>query len=245
MPADSTVAKLVEKQMRNWELARRQVRRVERRPEEKQVEDFITISREVGAGGAAVAQRLGDQLGWPVFDKEILRHMAKDDQVRTRLYEKMDERDANWLESVLRWLLEGEFRKEDYFHRLSETVLALARQGPGIFLGRAADRVLPQDRGLRVRLVAPEEQRVAEFAQRNQCDEDAARDRISDLERERTEFTRRHFDQADDAPLRFDVVLNRGRFSVDETVEVISAALRLRQGRATSTGDGAGRLPAS
>jgi cytidylate kinase len=154
--------------------------------------------------------------------------MAGDDQVRARLYEKMDERDTSWLESVLRWLLQGEFRKEDYFHRLSETVLALARQGPAIFLGRGMDFILPQDRGLRVRLLAPEETCIREYARQNQCDEKSAQARIERIERERAEFIRQCFGKTKADPLRFDLILNLGRVSQDDAVELIVKALRLR-----------------
>ncbi|MFQ5807030.1 MAG: AAA family ATPase [Phycisphaerae bacterium] len=234
MPSDSTTAKLVEKQMRNWEIARQQRPQVERDQGQKQVEDFVTISREVAAGGYAVAEQLGRRLGWPVFDKEILQYMAGDNQVRARLYEKMDERDTNWLESVLRWLLQGEFRKEDYFHRLSEAVLALARQGPAVFLGRCADLILPADRGLRVRLLAPEETRVREHARRNRCDEKTARAQIEHIEHERAEFCRRVFgpDRAA-CPTRFDLTLNLGRVSQNDAVELIVTTLRLRGAQPT------------
>ena len=230
MHPDSATAKLVEKQMRNWEITRQQRLDVEKEVRhERQVADFITVSRAVGSTGTQVAQQLAERLGWPLFDKEILQHMAGDDHVRARLYEDMDERDTNWLESALRWLLQGEFRTEDYFYRLSETVLALARQGPAIFLGRGVDFVLPPDRGLRVRFLAPETTRISEFARQNQCDERAAQARIEEIERERTEYVRRYFGKVKADPARFDLLINLGRVSQDEAVELVLTALRLRR----------------
>ncbi len=228
MTRDSTKAKLVEKQMRNWEITRQQRLDVEKHKQVKEVADFVTISRAVGSAGGRVAHRLAERLGWPLFDKEILQHMAGDNQVRTRLYEKMDERDTGWLESMMRNLLQGEFRKEDYFYRLSETILTLARQGPAVFLGRGADFVLPQDRGLRVRLLAPEKTRVREFAKQAQCDERVARARIDRIERERVEFIRQFFGKQKADPMRFDLMINLGRVTHDEAIEMIITALRLR-----------------
>lgn len=229
MPHDSAIAKLVEKQMRNWEITRQQRLDTDKESrQEQQVADFVTVSRAVGSTGGQVARRLAERLGWPLFDKELLQHMAGDDHVRARLYEDMDERDTSWLESALRWLLHGEFRQEDYFYRLSETVLALARQGPAVYLGRGVDLILPQDRGLRVRFLAPEKNRVAEFARRNQCDEKTARDRIEGIERERADYCRRYLGRARDDPTRFDVLINLGRVSQDEAVALILEALRLR-----------------
>ena len=164
--ARSEVAKIVEKQMRNWELSRAQ--RVPPQPYAPPCDvcDFVCISRAVGSGGSQVATLLGEQLGWPMFDREILQVMARDDKVRTRLFEHLDERDVGWLEDAVRWLIRGASRPEDYFHRLTETILALARQGRAVFLGRGADLILPRDRGLRVRIIASIGRRAESLAAR-------------------------------------------------------------------------------
>jgi cytidylate kinase len=226
------LSRLVEAQMRNWELAARVQRAaLQKAPgseEDKPVMDFVAISRWVGAGGYEVAGLLGEKLGWPVFDKQILRAMAGDDQVRARLYESMDERDEGWLEGVMRWLTQGEFRRDDYFHRLGETVLALARKGPVIILGRGADLILPQECGLRVRIVAPHEQRVTTYAGRNRLDEKDAEAEMERVARERADFVRNHFGRDPTDPLRFDLILNLGRITADQAVELILCALRQR-----------------
>ncbi len=50
------IADLVERQMRNWELARRQ-RLAVAAPATKQVEDFVCVSRQVGVDDKEVAGR--------------------------------------------------------------------------------------------------------------------------------------------------------------------------------------------
>ena len=222
------LAKIVEKQMRNWELSRSQ--RHEPKPTEsaREVEDFVTISRMVGAGGRQTAMQLGERLDWPVFDREILQTMAGDDQVRTRLYEWLDERDLGWIEDTLRWLLEGEFRKDDYFRRLSETVLAIARQGRAIFLGRGADLLLPRERGLRVHLVASREVCVHRLAQRNKISDALASAEVDRIQRERTDFVRGQFGTTAAEITRHDLMLNTERFTTPEVVELICHSLRVR-----------------
>ena len=134
------MARAVERQMRHWELARAQSPAP--KPDEKSAAPFVTISRLVGAGGFEIATQLAERLEWPIFDREILQTMADDDRVRTRLYEQMDERDMSWLDGAVRWLIRGELNKDDYFRRLTETVLTIARQGPAVFLGRGVDLIL-------------------------------------------------------------------------------------------------------
>ncbi len=222
------IARLIEKQMRIWELARAQRPEPEKAEPDRQVEDFVAISRMVGAGGHLIAAELSERLGWPVFDRELMQAMAGDDQVRARLYESLDERDRGWLEDSLRWALQDEFRKDDYAQRLSETILAVARQGHAIFLGRGADLVLPRERGLRVHLVAPQDVCVRRYAQRTNITEAAAKAEVERIQQERDDFLRRRFGPATDEPARHDMVLDAGRFTIEQVVELICAALKIR-----------------
>jgi len=224
----SSISKVVEKQMRNWELARAQ--RVPAQPgtAPPPVAEFVSISRSVGSGGSEVAHRLGERLGWPVFDREILQAMAGDDQVRARLYEAMDEREQSWLESALRWIIAGEFREDTYFYRLNETVLALARRGRAVFLGRASDLILPRDCGLRVRITASLERRAATLAARSGMSETLARAEVEQTDADRAEFRRRHFGKNANDPTRFDLTVNMDRFTPPQAVEIILTALAQR-----------------
>ena len=223
---EPAVAKLVEKQMRNWELRKAQ-RLAVPEPERDEVEDFIAISRAVGAGGRELARKLGEALAWPVFDKEILDAMAGSDEFRRALYDSMDERDLGWCEETLRWLMQPEFVKNDYFHRLTKTILSLARQGQGVFLGRGAHLILPQDRGFRVRLVAPLEKRIQYLAEVQNLTLAQARADVERIERERAEFIRHHFRSETADATCHDLTLNLDRISLDQAVELVLATQAL------------------
>jgi cytidylate kinase len=222
------LTKVVEKQMRNWELARIQRPRPQPDQTPPEVAAFVAFSRTLASGGSQVATLLGERLGWPVFDREILQAMAGDDRVRTQLYEQLDEHDVSWLEATARWLIQGELRKDDYFHRLTETVLALARQGHAVFLGRGADLVLPRDRGLRVRVTAALERRAEQLAARSRMSPALALAEVERVDRERVEFRRNHFGPAANEVCRHDLVLNLDRFTHEQAVELILMAMRQR-----------------
>lgn len=221
------LARVIEKQMRNWEIARAQ--RLERSaapPEE--VVEFLTIANIVGAGGKEAASTVSEKLGWPLFDRQILTAMAGDDELRGRLYESMDERDLGWFENVFRSMMEEEFRKNDYFHRLTETVLFIARQGPAIFVGRSADLILPKNRGLRVKIIASLDRCVANFADRNGVTIEQARSEVARIENGRRDFIRHHFHIDGHDPTRFDLLLNVERLTTSQAVGIILAAMKLR-----------------
>lgn len=221
------LSRVIEKQMRNWELGRMQ------RPEvfvtrRQEFAPFVTIANICGAGGGEVAQALSERLGWPVFDREILTLMARDDNVRESIYRSMDERDLNWFENVFRTLVQQEFRKNDYFHRLTQVVLWLARQGPAIYIGRSVDLILPQDKGLRVKIVAPMERCIDNFVRFSNVSREQARREIERIERERREFVENHFHIDPQTATRFDLQIRVDRFTTSQVVDLIVCAMKAR-----------------
>lgn len=221
------LTRLIERQMRNWELGRSQ-REMDPAAPGQVVQDFVSISRQEGTPGSEVATVLARALNWPLFDREILKAMSGDDEMRERIYASMDERDMNWWEEALRAFAQPELGRNDYFRRLTETVLSLARQGSAVFLGRAADLILPRTTGLRVRLVAPLDMRIQSYARVHGLSQAQARTEIETVEAERRAFVHKHFgvDVAD--PVRSDLVINTGYFSHLQAVEMILAARHTR-----------------
>lgn len=226
---DLGLDRAVERQLRRWEIAGHQ------HPmggaAGREVAEFIALSNAAGAGGDEIGAALGSRLGWPVFDREILQAMADNDDVRARLYHSMDERDLGWFEETFRSLLQQEFRKNDYFHRLTETVLCLALKGPGIFLGRGVDLILPATRGLRVKVIASRQRRIENFANRMGTTVAHASAEIDRIEQERRDFFRNHFHADADDCTRFDLVINVERFTCDHASGLILAALKMQTRR--------------
>lgn len=221
------IGRIVERQMQNWEFARAQRHEPIRGQTAPDVCDFVSVSRTVASGGGEVARLLAERLKWPLFDREILREMARSDRTRGTLYERLDERDVSWLEQTLRAIIVAPFQRDDYFHRLTETVLALARNAPAVFLGRGCDLMLTRDRGLRVQITASLKKRIQTFALRTNTPEALAAPEVERIDRERAEFRRQHFgDTANDAA-RHDLVVVMDRFAPAQAVELIVAAMKL------------------
>ncbi len=225
---DPNLSRHFEKKMRNWELARCQHPGHDPR---QQVADFITVANNVGAGGGDIADSLGQELGWPVLGRELLTTMAHDDDARFELYRSMDERDLGWLEETIRTMVDQGFRKNDYFHKLVETVLCLARKGPAVFVGRSADLILPRHCGLRLKLVASREYCTRNFAVRNEIGPERARAEVARIETERSDFIRHHFHLEPTDPVRFDLLINVERFTIRQVIEMVlqAHAARLAQ----------------
>jgi hypothetical protein len=234
LTGESGIAHAVEQQMRNWELGREQRPR-RATAERPQVEDFVCISRMVGLEVREVVSRLAERLRWPFFDRELLSLMAGDDEIRQRLYQTLDHRDLTWWEAIASPFLVGHYVVDDFFHRLCDTVLTLARQSSAIFVGRGIDLILPADHGLRVWLVASVPTRLESLRRRYQLTAAEARQVLELQEAERREFFRRHFHLEPSDPARFDLTLNLDRLDPDAAADLILATrARLSTSRATA-----------
>jgi cytidylate kinase len=85
--------------------------------------------------------------------------------------------------------------------------------------------MLPPDRCLRLRIIAPRQIRIKNFARRHDITHQEAEHRIIRTESERRAFVRKYFNAAIDDPLNYDMVLNTGRMDVKAAVRGIRGAL--------------------
>src|SRR5438445_207692 len=87
----------------------------------------IALTRETGAYGRAVANDVGQELGWPVYDHELLEQIAREMKMRVDVLERVDERQRSWLLDSLEALGSGPALSEGgYVHHLKEVLFSLA-----------------------------------------------------------------------------------------------------------------------
>ena len=233
----SSMPQLVEKSCQHWE-ARRQATAAQRNGVPQASPVFtVALSREVGTDGTAVAQEVGKQLGWHVYDHELLEHIAKEMGLRTALLESVDEKNQSWLLETVEAFASvptqsdwGAFVSESEFvHKLVQTVLALGVHGECVIVGRGAPFILPAATTLRVRLVGPIRERVKALSRKLNISESEAARQVRTTDRERNDFVQDHFLKDPTDPRYYDLVLNATSLSKIETAELIVDALRRRQ----------------
>ncbi len=189
----------------------------------------IAISREAGTRGPVVARALGARLGWKVYDQELLEMVARELHVRVKLLENVDERHVTWLqESVESFAAVPAVREGKYVRHLIETMLSLAAHGRCVIVGRGSPFVLPPATTLRVRLVAPVEDRIANVSHDQNLARHEAAKFIERTDRERMQFVRMHFLRDSTDPRQYDLFLNVSQFSADECADLAIAALQLK-----------------
>lgn len=188
---------------------------------------YISISREAGAGGLMIARIVGEQLGWDVLDKELLELMADRYNMPRDMLEIVDETRANWFYDVLGAFLDARIVSHDSFvYHLERIIYLAALHGEVVLVGRGAQFVLPRTSGIAARIIKPRPARIRSMMARYRISQQAAADRIDELDKHRREFCRRHFHHDLENPAEYDVIVNTERLSDQAAAELIVAAFR-------------------
>lgn len=196
----------------------------------------IAISRDAGANGSAIATEIGERLGWPVYDRELIHRIASEMGLRTDLLESVDEKHrGRWKEFINTLSVMPNSKLGSYNRHLVEILLSLAAHGNCIIVGRGAAQVLPEPTTLRVRLVGPVKARIEVVRQRRGISREEATRWVEMTDRERAGFVQEQFHKDPHDPSQYDVILNSTRFSKTECVDFIIEALHRLQAHVAST----------
>lgn len=193
----------------------------------KQREKYVvTVSRNCGAQGKQTAQMLADRLGVRCCDREILEGVASRAHVDVDLVNTLDEHvkgiEGNWWQSLFKG---KSLSRQQYYHHLVKVVLSISRNG-GVIVGRGAHLILGPERAFRVRIVGSLSRCAERVAARESLDIEAARQRVLEVDRDRSEYIRELYDvDVEDASF-YDLILNSDRFGAESMVESILFAMQ-------------------
>jgi cytidylate kinase len=190
----------------------------------------LLISRECGTGSTLLAEKIGEELGWNVFDSRIVDEIAKAAHVHQRLVQSVDERVHSYWEQSWRELLLEDLTDRGYLHHLGEVITALGHQGSVIIVGRGAQYLLPPECALRVRLVAPIESRICRIAGLEKLSPEEARMKIKMADSKRASFVWKVFKKDIGAPLNHDLVINTGELGLENAARIVRVALHEKLG---------------
>ena len=154
----------------------------------------ITIGRQFGSGGKAVADSLGEKLGFPVYDNELITKAAQDSGFSAEFFAQSDEKKRFFSLSAIfasSWFSDTENYMSDkgLFKIQCETIRRIAEQGPAIIVGRCSDYVL-RDRGntLDIFLTSSLEKRAGRVAERQNISLEEALMIVENKDRSREEY---------------------------------------------------------
>ena len=186
---------------------------------------IVTIGRQHGSDGHAVADALAKELGVPCYSKEIVDRTAKSANLSRDVVRSYDEKRVSPF-----FITDTPFFGASEIYRLNtqiasaqfDTIRSLADEGDAVFVGRCADYVL-RNRGdlLRVFIMADLPYRVKSLMARYGLSEDQARKRARVVDKDRASYYSYYTDQSWGESGSYDLCLNVARLGVDGCVKTI------------------------
>src|SRR5258707_13325361 len=165
---------------------------------------IITIEREYGCGGGALAAQLSERLGWKLWDRDLTEEIARmanvDCSAVMRCDERMDSRfhrvaKAFWRGSYERGSrLENQVFDADCMVSMMEQIAPrIAKEGNAVVVGRGAPFFLrEQPDAFHVFLYAPRAEKIRRLMQEGTSKSDAE-DVVDTVDRERIAFVKHYF----------------------------------------------------
>lgn len=203
----------------------------------------IVIGRQFGSGGHEIGVKLAEKLGIPLYDKEILAHIAEEQGVTAERLQKMDENlRGNHVLNVgiqaqkFRLFNPGMMFETDTSSVLSrdqvyewqcEKIKELADAGPCVIIGRCADVVLKDHPGLiSVFVTAPmiaREARIARLHPNHPREHyETHLQFIQKMDKARASYYSFHTDREWADIGNYHLVVDSSKLGVDGTVEMLA-----------------------
>ncbi len=181
----------------------------------------LTVSREIGSGGDAIAKKVAEQCGLDLLDNEGFAAAAQTyGYVREEL-EKVDERPPALIERFFR------DRQLIYLDIMRAIVFESAINNNVAILGRGGSILLKGIPGVfRVRFIASDEDRQRRLVDREGISASMADEFIRHNDQERLSYTKYFFDAVWGNPCDFDVVINAGQMSEESAVRLIISFIK-------------------
>lgn len=192
----------------------------------------ITVSREFGARGEALAKLIGDYTGFFVWDGELVQAVAEETGANETVLRSLDEHRRHVLEDTIEGaLMGGTYMKSEYMRRLLKLFHTIAAHGEAIIVGRGAEYALTPESALHVRVVSPLSERVRSYSERHGLDERRAKQTVTKGERERAVFIRHVFHRKAHQPQDYDLTVNTGTLGLERLADVVLTAYEAKFGR--------------
>jgi cytidylate kinase len=180
----------------------------------------ITIEREYGSGGAEIARKLAERLGWQLWDQkltdEIARYMECDSRTVEERAERIDPLHYRLFKAFLRGSFEGTLNAprlkmvdaEHIRQVAGQVVASAAKTGNSVIVGRGSAYYL-RDRpdAFHVFVYAPFEVKVQRLCAQGKSDEEAS-ELAETVDRDRAAYIKQSFDVEWPARHFFHLMLN-------------------------------------
>jgi cytidylate kinase len=199
--------------------------------------NVLTVAREFGSGGGAIAQRVAENLGWKLLDRDLIDTIARAAQVNPDTARRYDEDVDSWVHRIIRkglWLgaFEGVATANDAEFFDAETMAALTKKviteaaaaGNYVMVGRGAQCTLQcRPEVLHVFISAPWSERLARVRRRLGTGRDLE-ELIHWTDQKRANYIRTYFGQDWKDPHLYQLMIN-SQLGTDNVIRMITGAV--------------------
>ena len=217
---------------------------------------LITIEREYGCGGGAIAAQLADHLGWKLWDRLITEEIARLANVDSSAVRRCDERMDSRFHRLAKAFWRGSYERNSaalgsqvfdmdcMMAMMQEITAKIASEGNAVVVGRGAPYFLRENRdAFHVFLYAPRAEKIRRaIADGNSRAE--AEDLVDSVDRERAAYIKHYFNA--DWPTRslYHLMVNTA-VGNEPVIQTILNTMRLVEGQPKATDYESPKVPAS
>lgn len=211
--------------------------------------DLVTVSREYGAGGSEFAKALGERLGWPVLDHDIIERVAARLHLQAGVVQQRDEQPPGWLDRIAATLLisppespmqietSGVLTPDSIAKAAHAVIMERAQSPPAVIVGHGAQYIFRERPGtIQVRLTGTVQSRIPRIMARDGGSPQEAATNARRIDAQRQAYVQRYYHHAWTDPVLFDAQFNTARVTIEEAVTLIAALIESRTSRSSGTG---------
>ena len=198
---------------------------------------FITISRQAGAGGNALAKVLEENVqklhaeplfcGWQLCGPQLRQLLSQDPALKNIVESLHSTEYHSHAEDFISQFIYGGSSQDVVIKKMFHLMRTFAIHGKVIFVGRGSTfltRDLPL--GIHIRLEASLESRVKRMMPVFGSDEKKVRKLIEEKDKAKAELVKTFFNKNIHDPLLYDVCWNTDRVSIDEIADLLIVMIR-------------------
>jgi len=216
---------------------------------------LITIEREYGCGGGAIAAELAHRLDWKLWDQLLTEEIARLANVDCSAVMQCDERVDSRLHRLAKAFWRGSYERGSRLENqvfdadcmvsmMEQIAPRIAREGNAVVVGRGAPYFLrEQPDAFHVFLYAPRTEKIRRVVE-DGSNETEAEELVDTIDRERIAFVKHYFDA--DWPTRslYHVMINTA-VGNESVIETILNTMHLVEGRPKATDYERPKVPSS
>jgi cytidylate kinase len=215
---------------------------------------LITIEREYGCGGGAIAAQLAQHLGWTVWDKRLTQEIARLANVEPSAVRRCDERMDSRLYRLAKTFWRGSherssqvagevFDTDRMMSMMAEIATRIAREGNAVVVGRGAPFFLRDNPDtFHVFLYAPRAEKIRRLVEDGSSEQEAE-EMVDTVDRERVAYVKHYFNANWPTRSLYHMMINTA-IGNEAVIDTILHTMCLVEGRPKATDYEIPKVPA-